>query len=120
MKNVLVLTVIFCMLVIPCFTAGASEKFTCDDLTELANDLDDIAVAFDEAGVIREGDDIDVALGEIVDALIMVAEIENEDTMYNAVDSLVDAYNRMDGERFGLSLDSVILNLDRLYRRDCN
>ena len=116
------LTVFFSIFVLTltCLTAAAwAEKFSCDDLTGLANALDDIAVAFENAGTISEGDVIDTALGEIVDAVIMVAEVENEGRLNTAVDRFVKGYNNMDADMFSLGLDSVITNLDRLYNRDC-
>lgn len=103
-----------------CFNAQGSEKFSCDDLTSLANDLDTIAVAFESAGTIHEGDEVDQALGGILDALQLVTDIEDEPRLDSAVDSLFNAYNQMDGEKFSLALDSVVINIDRLYRRDCD
>ncbi len=110
---------IILIFIFSCLTATAGERLTCDELTDLANDLDGIAVAFDNVGTITEGDEIDRALGEIVDVIILVADIENEAAMNNAVDSLISAYDSFNSEKFALSLDSVILNLDRFYRRDC-
>ena len=102
------------------FTAVASEKPTCEDLTQIADDLDEISAAFSDAGTIEEGDAVDVALGEVVDALYWISEAENDERyLTDAVNSLTDAYDRMDGEKFGLALDSVVTNMDRLYRRDC-
>ncbi len=97
----------------------AQELPSCEDLTDMADALDQVGAAFDQAGAIYEGDEIDVALGELVDALYIVAEVENNNAMTNAVNSLTKAYDDMDSERFRLSLDSVVANLDRLYRRDC-
>ncbi len=99
--------------------AVSAEKPSCYDLSEIADDLDDISDEFSRAGTIREGDKIDKALGELVDALTEIAEIENEGSLTNAVNSLIEAYNKMDSEKFKLSIDSVIMNMDRLYRRDC-
>jgi hypothetical protein len=117
-KSILVLAVIF-IFSLTGFGALASEKPTCEDLTEIADILDEISAAYSDAGTITEGDEVDVALGEIVDALYLIAEAENERHMTDAVNSLTDAYDKMDGEKFGLALDSVIANMDRLYRRDC-
>ncbi len=102
------------------FVTGAwAEKPTCDDLTEMADALDEVAEAFEDAGNIREGDKVDRALGELVDALITISEMENEQSFSRAVDNLTRAYDDMDADNFGMSLDSVITNMDRLYRRDC-
>ncbi|MCF6246308.1 MAG: hypothetical protein L3J69_02995 [Desulfobacula sp.] len=101
------------------FSAIAAEKPTCEDLTQIADALDEISAAFSDAGTIEEGDAVDVALGEIVDALYLISEAEDERHVTDAVNSLTDAYDKMDGEKFGLALDSVVSNMDRLYRRDC-
>ncbi len=102
------------------FVTTAAERPTCEELTDIANDLDEISAAFAAAGTIKEGDEVDRALGEIVDALANIATVENENALTDSVNSLTDAYDKMDGEKFGLSLDSVTSNIDRLYRRDCN
>lgn len=117
-KNFFILGIIF-ILAMTGFTAIASGKPTCEDLTEIADDLDEVSAAFSDAGTIEEGDAVDVALGEIVDALYWLSEAEGESHMTDAVNSLTDAYDKMDGEKFGLALDSVVANMDRLYRRDC-
>jgi len=119
MKNGFYILSLMIFLSFSCLVSFAEEKPTCGELTEIADDLDDISAAFAEAGTIREGDKVDRALGKIIDALILIEKAENESSLSNAVDSLTDAYNKMDSEKFGLSLDSVIANLDRLYRRDC-
>jgi uncharacterized Zn finger protein len=113
-----ILTIVF-FLFFHCLTATAAEKPSCEDLTEIADDLDEISAAFAKVETIREGDETDRALGEIIDALILIAETENEKALSDSVSSLTDAYNKMDSEKFGLSIDSVTANLDRLYRRDC-
>lgn len=102
------------------FSAFAADKFSCSDLTDIANDLDDISAGFAAAGNIEEGSELDKALGTVVDSLTLIAEVENEASLNNAVDSLITAYNNFDGEKFQLAIDSVAANLDRLYRRDCN
>ena len=119
MKRFIVVISVLVLCAFPCFTVLAQEKLTCADLTDIANDLDDIAVAFDNAGVIEEGDVIDQALGEIIDALILLSDIENDPGMTRGVDNLIKAYNNFDGSGFAVSLDSVIVSLDRLYDRDC-
>ena len=102
-----------------CSISVAAEKPTCQELTLMADSLDEVSSAFAEAKTITEGDKVDQSLGELVDSLRLLANVENEAALSNAVNSLLDAYNNMDSEKFGLSLDSVITNLDRLYRRDC-
>lgn len=102
------------------FSSYGAEKVSCEDLTEVADALDELGAAFKETATIREGDEIDKILGEVVDVITEIAELENESSLLDSADSLVSAYNDMDSERFSLSIDSVTANLDRLYRRDCD
>ena len=97
----------------------ADDRLSCDDLADVADQLDIIADAFHKTDSISEGDEVDRALGQVVDALITISRVENEPALTDAVNSLTSAYNSMNSEKFGLSLDSVITNLDRLNRRDC-
>ena len=119
MKRFILVVSVLLFCAFPCVTVTAQEKLSCEELTEIANDLDEIAVAFEDAGDIEEGDAVDEALGELVDALIALSDIENDSAMNRAVDNLIEAYNNFDGDGFADSLDNVILNLDRLNRRDC-
>jgi len=102
-----------------CSVTVAAGKPSCEDLVVMADDLDGVASAFASTGTIEEGSQLDRSIGKLVQALTMLANVENEPALSNSVSSMVNAYNRMDAEKFGLSLDSVITNLDRLYRRDC-
>lgn len=119
MKTIIYILSLVFFLSLPCFTVGAAEKISCDDLSEITDNLDEVASAFREVGEIEEGDELDKALGEVIDAVIQIAEIENEESLSDSVSSLIDAYNDMDSQKFGLSIDSVIANLGRLYKRDC-
>jgi hypothetical protein len=67
---------VFVIFLCASFNSFALEKLSCDDLEASANDLDDLADAFHAASsVIREGDPVDVALGDVVDSLHIVAAI---------------------------------------------
>lgn len=101
------------------FTVKANDKFTCEDLTDLANTLDDVAIAITEVDAIEEGDELDQALGSLLEALDLVAKVENETRLNQAVDKIFSAYNNMDRDKFDSALESVTVNLDKLYLRDC-
>ena len=91
----------------------------CDDLADLAGDLDQIAEALTQVEVIHEGDELDQALGQLVDALQVVAEVEDSDKLYRRVDQLTQAYNNMDSDQFEGAIDHIIGYMDRMYIRDC-
>lgn len=109
------------------FMAGPAlaEPPSCDDLATMANALDQLSQVMVEIGEtvdpeeIADGSEFDNAMGEIVDGLIVVAEAEEDATLTASVDSMVDAWNNSDWEKFRLSLDSVTLTFARLYQADC-
>lgn len=108
------------LLILMLFSVTAlAEKPTCEDLDEMASVLDQVAEAFEQTGEIREGGEIDNALGELVEHLFVLAEVENESDLSDYVESMANGWDNMDADRFANSLDGVIGSLDRLYRRDC-
>ena len=97
----------------------AAEKVSCDDLTELANDLEDIAREFNKTRTFREGSEVDKSLSTLVDSLRVLAKSENEAALNNSIDWLEDAYGRMDAKLFSHRIAGVVTQLDHLHRRDC-
>jgi hypothetical protein len=97
----------------------AEDKLPCEDLSTVSEALDSVRVNFNKIGEIKEGDEVDEALGQIIDGLLMIAESENNPSFTRAVDSMTDAYNNMEVNDFLTSLDSVIFNIDKIYDRDC-
>jgi len=98
----------------------AGELPSCDDLTQMAQALDELSVAFQQdADTIHEGDKVDQTLGSLVDSLNTIADAEQDAGLDNAVDALDNAWENMDGGAFSAALDSVILNFARLHKRDC-
>jgi len=100
-------------------SAYADNRPSCQDLDEIAGILDQVAEAFEQTGEIREGGEIDNALGDLVDGLLAIAKIENDRRLSRNVNAMADGWEGMDGDQFASSLDGVIGNLDSLYRRDC-
>ena len=92
---------------------------SCGDLSEMATDLDQIAEALTQVEVIHEGDELDQALGQLVDALQIIADAESTDRFYRHVDRFTSAYNDMDSDRFEATLDDIIVYMDKMYVRDC-
>lgn len=99
--------------------AHAQEQLSCDELGGVADGLDQIAVALQQTDTITEGDEVDTALGEIIDALHLVAKSEQEDDLNHHVSELDQAWEDMNFNNFTHALDNVIASLDRLYKRDC-
>ncbi len=113
---------VFCFAVIfifTCLPVSAVEGMSCQDLTEIANAVDDIGIAFSQLDNIQEGGEFDQALGDLVEALLIIASLENETSLTRSVTSMKNAYNNMNADKFTTSLDRVSLNLDKLYNRDC-
>ncbi len=98
----------------------AQSEVSCDDLTQIANGLDEVSAAFNQLQEIHEGDEVDQALGQIVDVLQMLAEHENDDALTNSVNNLVDSFNNMNAQDFEVALKQVTAGVDRLNRRDCH
>lgn len=96
-----------------------ASEVSCDDLTQIANGLDEVSTAFNQLHEIREGDEVDQALGQIVDALTLLAEHEQDGALSEAVDYLIDSFNNMSAPDFEAALKQVTAEVDRLNRRDC-
>lgn len=101
------------------FNVPATEKFSCDELEESIDDLDDIAEGFHAAGDIREGDAVDVALRDVVDSLHIYAAVEKEGNLSYYVNEMELAWQNMDGNNFSNALEGVIESMEQLLRRDC-
>jgi hypothetical protein len=97
----------------------AGEKLSCDDLDGLAGSLDELATAFENAGTIETGGELDNALAEVIDALYAVADVEQERDLDTYVGNLESGWKKMDAGMFAQSMDDVIGSLDRLLKRDC-
>jgi hypothetical protein len=115
---------------IPSFIFGAAfllasvmaqaSPISCDDLTTMANTLDDVADAFAESGhMIEEGDFIDVTLADLTTALIEIADAEGDVELSRNVNAMASAWEDADIDGFQAALDNVIAAMDRLNERDC-
>jgi len=116
MKNFFNAMIFVVLISLSCFVQA---KPSCADLDEVATVLDQVAEAFEQTGEIREGGEIDNALGSLVEALFAIADSEGDRRLSRNVESLADGWENMDADGFANSLDGIITNLDRLYRRDC-
>ena len=118
MKKVLVWGFALAMFLVP-GTVSAQEEPSCEDLVEIANVLDDVADVLSEIGYIKEDSELDRALGEVLDALELLSDVEKNKSVTRSVSQLADAWDKMDWKTFKLALDSLVANLDRLRRADC-
>lgn len=102
-----------------------AEKPSCEDLSSMATALDELSQVMVQIGdtvdpeEIADGSDFDNAMGQIVDGLTVIAEEEDNDALTSSVNSMIDAWNNSDWEKFRLSMDSVTLTFAKLYHADC-
>ncbi len=99
--------------------ATAAIKEECSGLAGMSSNLNTVAEAFKLIGEIEQGDDLDKALGEVVDAMVLVAEAENTPRLTHAVSDLSQAYNSLNVNQFQKALNQVIHYMDGLYKREC-
>jgi len=99
--------------------AAAPVKEECNGLAGMSSNLNTVAKAFKLIGEIKQGDELDKALGEVVDAMVLVAEAENTPRLTNAVGDLSQAYNSLNANQFQSALNQVIHYMHGLYQREC-
>ncbi len=114
MKKIVLLSVI-------CFWSSASfAKLSCYELAELVTSLDELASTLEYVDDIGINTELDGALGEVTDALTLVARVENDARLTRWIADLKLAWQEMEREDFETSLDDIIDRLDDLGERDCN
>ncbi len=86
---------------------------------EIGLDLEEIADEFSPTDTIVEGGRIDRALENLVDDLLVLADLEGDRSLTQAVEGMEDAWIEMDADLFENQLELVILNFERLFLRDC-
>jgi hypothetical protein len=109
------------------FTAGlaavsntvAYERPSCEQLGYIAETLDYIYSSFGETQNITEGDEVDIALGVLVESLENIVITENNPALSAAVTELAQAWEEMNGALFRQALDKVINSFILIYQRDC-
>ena len=116
---------IFAILVVVliCFSSSVlpvwAERPSCEELVGIAAELDDIADELARTETIEEDGFVDRVLEQLVDELLIIAEIEDDVALTAAVEGMEDAWIDMDSDRFERFLDSVILRFEQLFDRDC-
>ncbi|MCB1176695.1 MAG: hypothetical protein KDK36_03855 [Leptospiraceae bacterium] len=118
MKNIMIS---FIILMVTSFTSISAEKLSCDDLTDIANTLDEVSAALKSAGKIEEDSEPDKALRDILDALHQLVKAEKgEKALAANVKSMEKAWQAMNWKAFRQSLDRVIGSIDKINHRDCD
>ncbi len=96
------------------------DLLSCDDLAFVADDLAYISDGMAEGVPIEEGDELDSALADVVDALYSVAESEENEILYDAALSLDYAWEEMDRDAFVDALDVAVYEFDSIYIAECS
>lgn len=104
---------------LPLASPARAEKLSCEDLTSISNDLDEISDAMKQGAEIQEGDKADKALRDLVDALSQVAAEEKNDNLHDAVTDLDSAWHAMDRSKFTDALDRVTSIFDGFHATEC-
>ena len=91
----------------------------CEDLADIANSLEDTIAALEEIGTVNEGDEIDYALKELIEGLVIIAEVECNRQLSQSVAQLSTAWEDMDGAMLVRSLNNVIADFDVIYSNEC-
>ena len=103
------------------FTLSAhAQEVSCDDLTDMADVLDEVADIFANGldGVEEDGY-VDTQLAELTAAVTEVAAAEGDRGLSRNAGRMRAAWQEMDADGFQDALDNVIGAVDRLYYRDC-
>ncbi len=102
------------------FASAAHARLTCDELEELAADLDSLATGLESVDTIGVDSELDDVLGDVSSALHVVARIEKDTELSAWIDDLDLAWEEMERDDFESSLDDIIERLDDLGERDCS
>ena len=108
----------FCLL-LTAYTNVNAQELSCDDLAGLSDMTVEVRDALVELGTINEGDEVDTALGDLIDGLLDVAEYEGNATLEDQVNSMADGWENMDGNQLMQGLNGAINSLDTLLSNDC-
>ena len=96
-----------------------AQELTCDDLADIGDTAVDVRDALYEIGTITEGDDVDMALEELIDGLWIIAEAEGNDVLEEQIETMDEGWEYMDGELLMSGLQGAINSVDTLLSNDC-
>lgn len=97
-------------------TASYAE-LSCRDLNDMRHDVAQLADDVDASiGFTREEDEF---LGEVVDAVYLVADTENNRILLRAAGKMESAWEREDAVAYVDALDRVTDEIDDIYNTEC-
>lgn len=102
------------------WSSATFAKLSCDELDELATNLDELAEALEHVDNIGLNSELDDALWEVADVLTVVARVEDDARLTRWIADLKLAWQEMERADFEESLDDIIERLDDLGERDCS
>ena len=97
----------------------ANELPSCNDLADMANTLEEMEGALKTIEKITEGDEVDKALGEVVEGLKTIALVENDAHLSESVLQLSSAWEKMDGNQLMAALKNTIDDFDVIIGKEC-
>ena len=100
-------------------TQVLADELSCDDLVDIANTAEEVRDALVEIGTITEGDEVDTALSELIDALGDVAEYEGNSVLADQIETMDEGWEDMDGDTLMSGLQGAINSVDTLIDNDC-
>ena len=97
-----------------------ASPVSCEDLTDMADVLDEVAEAVASLdGDIEVDGYLDNQLGELTAEIMNIANIEGDSGLSRNANRMARAWENEDADSFVDALDNVIDAMDRLYYRDC-
>jgi len=100
--------------------AAANEQLSCQDIEDIGLSLIEVGNAVDATRSIELGGELDQALGELIDALYLVSDLEKDRRLTNSINRLDSSYANAHKEDFLGALKDIVLRLNSIYQRDCN
>jgi hypothetical protein len=95
-------------------TQALAQALSCDSLAEVGDTATEVRDALYEIGTITEGDEVDMALDELIDGLWMIAEAEGNDALEDQIDAMTEGWEEMDGDLLMSGLQGAINSVDTL------
>ena len=109
-----------CLLMTGLGTSNAfAEQLSCDDLADVGDAAELVRNALIEIETISEGDEVDSALGELINDLKVIASYEGNAVLEEQIAIMDDGWEQMDGDTLMSGLEGAIDSVDTLISNDC-
>ena len=115
MKKILNLVLLSSLL----FSVSSYAKFSCRDLDEIGESIGELAEEFQYVNERDIDRSLDRVLKDVVEALYIVADVENDRRLTTWIQGLEIAWEDQEKEDFEESLEDVLYRLAEIYVRDC-